>query len=347
MIGAGYWGPNLVRNLRGHPDVDLRWVCDLDPERTGRVVGRYALTRTTDRLDDVLSDPAVDAVVIATPAATHASLARACLDSGRHVLVEKPIACDSADADDLIAKASAAGLVLMCDHTYCYSPVVRHLRELIHSDVAGEVQYLDSVRINLGLVQTDVDVFWDLAPHDLSIIDFIVEPELRPIAVAAQGSDPVGAGRTCVGYLTLFLGNGALAHVHVNWLSPTKVRTMIIGGSRQMMVWDDLNPSQRLSVFDRGVAMAEPIDDERRREALVSYRLGDMRAPALGDGEALQGVVAEFVGSVRSHRRPLTDGESGARVLRILEAIPASLERGGAAVPIAPAPMPAPVGVAR
>jgi predicted dehydrogenase len=212
---------------------------------------------------------------------------------------------------------------------------VRKIRELTLSGALGDIQYVDSVRINLGLVQRDIDVLWDLAPHDLSILDVILPPGREPLAVAAHGADPIGAGRTCVGYLTLPLRGGAIAHAHVNWLSPTKIRTMIVGGSERTLVWDDLSPTQRISVYDRGVDLREDaVSGDQRHQALVSYRMGDMTAPALGEGEALREVVAEFAAAAREGRRPLTDGHAGLRVLRILEAASESLRLGGATVPL-------------
>lgn len=332
VIGAGYWGPNLIRNFAGLDTAELRWVCDRDLDRAREVLGGRSEVRVTDSLDDVLNDPAVDAVAIATPAASHAPIARSCLDAGRHVLAEKPLACSTADGEDLVELADRNHLVLMCDHTYCYSPSVQYLHDLIGSGEAGDLQYLDSVRVNLGIVQPDVDVFWDLGPHDLSILDYILPPDTRPVSVAAQSADPLGVGRACIGYVTLQLANGAIAHLHLNWLSPTKVRTLVAGGSHLMAVWDDLAPAQRISVYDRGADVGADHDHEARHEALVSYRLGDMRAPALADREALADMVAEFVDAIVNERAPLTDGRSGVRILRLLEAIPDSLALGGAAV---------------
>jgi predicted dehydrogenase len=224
----------------------------------------------------------------------------------------------------------------MCDHTYCYTPAVQRIRELLHSGVLGELQFVDSIRINLGLVQRDVNVLWDLAPHDLSILDFILPEGCMPLAVAAQGADPIGAGQACVAYLTLQLPRGAIAHVHVNWLSPIKVRTTTLGCSNRTLVWDDLNPSQRIAVYDRGVDLADPegLDADDRRQAIVSYRSGDMVAPALPETEALQGVMAEFAHCIRSGRPSRTDGRSGLRVLDILEAASRSLEFHGSVVPL-------------
>jgi predicted dehydrogenase len=283
----------------------------------------------------VLADPRVEAVAVATPAWTHFEVALAALEAGKHVLVEKPFASSVAEGEKLVAMADRKGLVVMCDHTYCYTPAVRKLRELIGEGALGDLQYFDSVRINLGLVQPDVDIFWDLAAHDLSILDFILPDGCLPEAVGAQGADPIGVGHPCVGYLTLPLAGGGIAHIHVNWLSPTKIRTTIVGGSRRIAVWDDNNPSQRLSMYDKGVNLTGPTSRTARREALVNYRIGDMVAPALPEVEGLAGVVRELAAAVREGRQALTDGESGVRVLRILDAVPQSLAAGGAVVPLA------------
>lgn len=336
VIGAGYWGPNLVRNALQSPSTRLRAVCDIDLAQAHAVAGSYSGVEVIDDLQAVLADPSVEAVAVATPAATHRDVAMAAIEAGKHVLVEKPLASSYAEGLALVRAAEERGVVLMCDHTYCYTPAVQRIRELVHSGVLGEIQFIDSVRINLGLVQQDVNVLWDLAPHDLSILDFVLPDGCLPLAVAAHGADPIGAGQACVGYLTLQLPGGAIAHVHVNWLSPIKVRTTTIGGSQRTLVWDDLNPSQRISVYDRGVDLADPteLDADDLRQAIVSYRSGDMVAPALPEREALQGVMAEFAGCIRAGRPTLTDGWSGLRVLDILEAASSSLDFHGAVVPL-------------
>ncbi|MYS22636.1 MULTISPECIES: Gfo/Idh/MocA family protein [unclassified Streptomyces] len=334
VVGAGYWGPNLVRNFQSSPAFRLRWLCDLDVDRARKVLGGYSTVEATSDYAAVLADPTVDAVAVATPAGTHLDVALAAVRAGKHVLVEKPLAATYADGARLVAEAADRGLTLMCDHTYCYTPAVAGIRELVRSGELGEIHFVDSVRINLGLVQKDIDVMWDLAPHDLSILDFILPENVEPVAVAAHGADPIGAGRACVAYLTLQLNTGAIAHVHVNWLSPTKVRTTMVGGSKRTLVWDDLNPAQRLAVFDRGVDLAAPqeIGASERREMLISYRSGDMVAPALKEKEALRSMVDEFAGAINEHRAPLTDGRAGLRVLDILEAASRSLEFRGAVV---------------
>jgi len=251
------------------------------------------------------------------------------------VLIEKPLAASVAEGEMLVAEAERRGRVLMCDHTYCYTPAVRKIRELTRSGELGDVHYLDSVRINLGLVQHDVDVVWDLAPHDISILEFVLPPDVVPTSVAAHGADPIGAGVACVAYLTLPLSNGGIAHVHVNWLSPNKQRATIIGGSRRMLVWNDLDPAQRISMYDKGIEFDEDVADEAKRQRLISYRIGDMVAPALPEYEALGAMVSELVAAVREDRRPLTDGSAGLRVLGVLEAASASMADSGVAIPLA------------
>jgi predicted dehydrogenase len=337
VVGAGYWGPNLVRNFRGSPDWDLVAVCDLDQARAEWVIGDRTTVEVETSLDALLARADIDAVAVATPADTHAGIALAALEAGKHVLVEKPLASSRLDAQRMVDRAEELGLVLMCDHTYCYTPPVQYLRSLIHSGELGDILFVDSVRINLGLVQPDVDVFWDLAPHDLSILDFILPQGLSPLEVSAHGSDPIGAGQACLGYLTMPIGNRAIANIHVNWLSPTKIRHTVIGGSRKTVVWDDLNPQQRVSVYDRGVDLdltSSSANAAEKRAVNVNYRLGDMHAPALPEREALGQMVAEFAAAITEGRAPLTDGRAGLRVLAVLEAASESQRRAGAMAPV-------------
>jgi len=331
VIGAGYWGPNLARNFSAGADWDLVAICDLDAARGQGLADRVggAVTVYTD-LTALLARDDLDAVAIATPAKTHHGIALAALRAGKHVLVEKPLADSQELGAEMVQEASVRGLTLMADHTYCYTPAVLKIRELIAEGALGDILFIDSVRINLGLVQPDVDVFWDLAPHDLSIIDFVLPGGLRPTAVSAQGADPLGAGKACIGYLTIPLQNDAIAHVHVNWLSPTKIRQMVIGGTTRTLVWDDLNPQQRLSVYDRGVELTQQsVGGADAAASMVSYRLGDTWSPALPEREALGAMVAEFAASIREERAPRTDGEAGLRVLAVLEAASRSLAGQG------------------
>ena len=335
VIGAGYWGPNLVRNFRGSANWDLVGVCDLDPGRARKVIGNRSTVEVFTDLAQVLDRDDVDAVAIATPAATHAPIALAALAAGKHVVVEKPLADTPEAAAAMVRAAEQADRVLMIDHTYCYTPAVQHIRKVIAEGVLGDILYIDSVRINLGLIQPDVDVFWDLAPHDLSILDFVLPGGLRPTSVSATGSDPLGAGKTCVGYLSMPLPGGAMAHVNVNWLSPTKIRQMVIGGSKRTLVWDDVNPQQRISIHDRGVDLASTraTDMSQRAAMTVSYRMGDIVVPALPEKEALGTMAAEFAAAINENRAPQTDGTAGLRVLSVLEAVNESLSSGSAVKP--------------
>jgi predicted dehydrogenase len=318
------------------PAFQLNWLCDRDLGRAQAALDQYTPVRATASYEQVLADPDVGAVAIATPAATHFDLVRAALEAGKHVLVEKPLTASVAEGVKLAELAERSGLVLMCDHTYCYTPVVGRIRELIRSGEIGDVQFVDSVRVNLGLIQPDVDVLWDLAPHDLSILDFVLPEGVVPVAVAAHTADPVSTGRACLAYLSLWMSNGVLAHVNVNWLSPMKIRTTVIGGTRRTIVWDDMNPPARLMIHDRGVDRlpADTVAPDERRQTLISYRSGDTSIPALPEKEALHAVMAEFAGAITEGRAPLTDAWSGVRVLAVLEAASRSAERDGARIPV-------------
>ena len=338
VIGAGYWGPNLARNFRAGSDWELVAICDLDIERARAVSDSVGGVPITSDLGALLRDPQVDAIAIATPARTHHAIVLAALEAGKHVMVEKPLADTRERGVEMVRRAEQQGLVLMADHTYCYTPAVLKIRELIEEGSLGDILFVDSVRINLGLIQPDVDVFWDLAPHDLAILDFVLPGGLRPVRVSAHGSDPLGAGTSCVGHLVLELDTGAMAHIHVNWLSPTKIRQLVIGGSRRTLVWDDLNPQQRLSVYDRGVDLsrtARETGDEERSQSNISYRLGDTWSPALPEHEALSAMVTEFAAAIRSRRPALTSGTAGVRVLSVLEAATTS-QASGSPVPLHP-----------
>jgi len=339
VVGAGYWGPNLARNFAASPAWELAAICDRDLGRAQALARRTGGPDAVGSVEGLLARDDLDAVAIATPARTHYGIAMQAMEAGLHVLVEKPLADRGALAREMVDAADTAGVVLMADHTYCYTPAVDKIRDLVTSGELGEILYIDSVRINLGLVQPDVDVFWDLAPHDLSVMDFILPDGLRPVSVSAQGADPLGAGKSCVGYLTMPLQGGAIAHIHVNWLSPTKIRQLVVGGSRKTLVWDDLNPQQRVSVYDRGVDLDRQElmlgDSGKRAGANISYRLGDTWSPALTEAEPLALMVAEFAASIAEGRSARTDGRAALRVLSVLEAAGRSLSRGGRRSPVA------------
>lgn len=333
VVGAGYWGPNLARNFAMSTDWDLVAVCDTDGERAQGLARRTGNPQVVTSVDELLGGQQLDAVAIATPARTHHPIAMQAIDAGKHVVVEKPLADTAERGRELVDAAERAGTVLMADHTYCYTPAVIKIRELIGAGELGEILYVDSVRINLGLVQPDVDVFWDLAPHDLAILDFVLPGGLRSVSVAAEGADPLHAGKACVGYLSMPQHSGALVHVNVNWLSPTKIRQMVICGSRRTLVWDDLNPQQRITVFDRGVDLGRQervLEDVAKRKGVtISYRIGDTWSPALSEFEPLGLMVSQFASAIRSGMPAPTDGYSALRVLKVLEATSRSLADHG------------------
>ncbi len=328
IIGYGYWGPNLVRNFMQIEGAEVAWCADRRPERLAALRKLYPGVRPTTEAEEIFADPSVDAVAIATPVSSHFDLAMRALRAGKHVLVEKPMTSTSEQAARLIEEAERRGLVLMVDHTFVYSSAVQKIRELVTQPEFGEVYYYDSVRINLGLFQHDVDVIWDLAVHDLSIMDYILPRP--PYAVSATGMSHVAGEREDIAYLTLFFEGPLIAHLHVSWLAPVKVRRTLIGGSRQMIVYDDLEPSEKVKTYDKGITVTN--NGDSRYQMLIGYRTGDMRAPHLDVTEALRTEAQHFTRCVRGHERPLTDGAAGLRVIRILEAAGASLARRGAPV---------------
>jgi predicted dehydrogenase len=324
VIGYGYWGPNLVRNLMETDGAKVVACAEKRPDRLELARRRYPVLDVTDDASTILDGPEVDAVVIATPVSTHHELAKRALEQGKHVLVEKPIARTSSEAEELIDLADRKDLVLMVDHTFIYTGAVRKMKELLDNGELGDLYYFDSVRVNLGVFQHDADVLWDLAPHDLSILTHLI-PE-PPTSVSAVGVDHVGTGYADMAYLTVYFENSFLAHVHVNWLSPVKVRQILIGGDRRMMVYDDTEPSEKVRVYDSGIKVTT---QEGIYARLVDYRTGDMWAPKLELREALSTECAHFIDCVRFKKRPVSGGSAGLLVVRLLEAASESLaERG-------------------
>jgi len=332
VVGYGYWGPNLVRNFGDLSDASVAAVADSRPERLDVARRRCPGAELYADPHALITSPAVDAVVIATPVATHFELAYAALRAGKHVLVEKPLASSSAQARALIAEAAARGLVLMVDHTFVYTPAVRRIRELVAAGELGELYYYDSVRVNLGLFQHDVSVLWDLAVHDLSIMDFVLGR--RPTALSATGVAHVTGKPENIAYLTMFFEDRLIGHVHVNWLAPVKIRRTLIGGSRRMIVFDDLETSEKIKVYDKGISVDR--NSEKLYQALIGYRTGDMWAPQLPVTEALLTEATQFVDCIRTGRTPDTDGEAGLRVVRLLEAATISMAQHGKPVAIEP-----------
>jgi len=333
IIGYGYWGPNLVRNFADLPEARVAGVCDLDAKCRALVERRYPGVKTTDNPGELASDPAIDAIVIATPVSSHFELALQAVRADKHVLVEKPLTATTAEGRRLLEEAEKRRCVVMVDHTFLYTGAVRKIHEIITRGELGDIYYYDSVRVNLGLFQHDVSVLWDLAVHDLSIMDYLLPG--RATAVSATAMSHIAGQPENIAYLTVYFDGPQIAHVHANWLAPVKVRRTLIGGSRKMIVYDDLEPSEKVKVYDTGITVAD--SDESRRQMLIGYRTGDMLAPQLERTEALQGVAREFVASITEKRRPLTDGALGLRVVQILEAATKSLAEQGQPVELEPA----------
>tara|TARA_R110002096_G_scaffold436038_3_gene665870 strand:- start:13714 stop:14676 length:963 start_codon:yes stop_codon:yes gene_type:complete len=303
---------------------------DLDQGRLDLVSRQFEIGYTTTRPADIFEDPSIDAVVIATPISTHAELAAAALDAGKHVLLEKPMAHSVEQCDLLIEKAKAGGKILMVDHTFLYTGAVRKMHDLVCAGELGDIYYFDSVRVNLGLFQHDYNVVWDLAPHDLSIMLHLIDE--APVEVSAVGASPVSVGPKeleSIAYITVRFASGIIAHIHVNWLAPVKVRSTLLGGSRQMIIYDDTEADTKIKVYDRGVDLEPVTEKEQIYNRLVQYRSGDMFAPKLERIEALRAECIHFAECIRTGTRPLTDGEAGREVVRVIAAADASLRAGG------------------
>jgi predicted dehydrogenase len=328
LIGYGYWGPNLARNLAEADGIQLTWIADGRPERRQAAERRHPGVKTCADAAALIGRADVDAVVIATPLGTHKTIAAEAIAAGKHVLVEKPIAASRRDAEALGELAEKRGVCLMVDHTFVYTGSVRKIRSLIDAGELGQLLYLDSVRVNLGLFQQDSNVIWDLAVHDLSVMDHLIDA--APVAVSADGTALAGYDHENIAYITVHFDNGFLAHFHVNWLAPLKIRHMLIGGSKKMLLFDDMEPSEKVRVYDKGIDLDTKIqDDQARRQILISYRTGDMYAPRLDRTEALAGVIHEFADAIAKKRAPLTDAASGVRVVSLLEAAEQSLRAEG------------------
>jgi len=328
VIGLGYWGPNLLRNFAENESAELRWICDADQSRLAAMGRRYPAAQTTTDYQRLLTDSKLDAIAVVTPVATHFEIARAGLLAGKHLLVEKPLTATEREAEELIEIAERNQRTLMVDHTFVYTGAVRKMKEIVTSGELGDLLYFDSVRINLGLFQKDINVLWDLAPHDLSIMDYLIDRQ--PDAVSAIGSCHIERGIENIAYLIMHFGDDFIAHFHFNWLAPVKIRRTLIAGSRKMILYDDIEPTEKVRIYDKGVT-ANRVGNDREADyqTLVSYRTGDVWAPKLDSTEALRYVVAEFLGSIRAGRRPLTDGQAGLRVVRVLEAAQQSIKNGG------------------
>jgi predicted dehydrogenase len=327
VIGCGYWGPNLIRNFSACPLTEVAAVCDASPARLEAVGRTFGHLNRVSSLDQLLEQD-LQAVAIATPVSTHFALAERCLEAGLHVLVEKPLAANAQEARALVELARRQGRVLMVDHTYLFSNAVRRIKDLVDQGDLGELYYIDSVRINLGLFQRDVNVIWDLAPHDLSIVDYVLGAPAR--SISAWGCAHADHVLEDIAYVNVDFGDRMMANFHVNWLSPVKVRQIIFAGSRKSLIFNELNTTEPLKVYARGVDFA--VGPEERHKLMVSYRSGDVWSPHVEAGEALQAVVTHFAECVRDEKEPLSDGCQGLRVVRLLEAATRSIRAQGGRV---------------
>jgi predicted dehydrogenase len=330
IIGYGYWGPNLVRNFAELGRCRVAAVADLDPEKLATAKRRLPAVRVTTDFNELLSDPTLDAIVIATPVRTHFDLGMAALRAGKHVWIEKPMTETSVQARRLLAEADRRKLTLMVDHTFIYTGAVRKMGEIIASGDLGRVLYYDSTRVNLGLFQHDVNVISDLAVHDFSILDFLLKE--RPAAVTASGISHYPGAPENLAHVTLFYDSGAIGHTGVNWLAPVKVRQVLVGGSRKMITYDDLQPTEKVKVYDTGVNFTT--DPDKIQQMRVGYRTGDMWAPNVDGPEALRTACEHFLDCVETRIHPITDGRLGLRMVEIIEAATASMRQRGKTVKI-------------
>ncbi len=323
IIGYGYWGPNIVRNLHGLSTTQLVMVCDKNPAALARARKAYPNVLTVSDPLELLRSPEIDAVAVITPVWTHYELAKMALENGKHVFIEKPFTSNSTEAEELIELAARKNLTIMVDHTFLFTGAVRKIRELTESGALGDLYYYDSLRVNLGLFQHDVSVLWDLAPHDLSIMNHIIKD--APEAIVATGEKHLN-GVEDVAFMTVYFPRNVIAHINVNWLSPVKIRTTLIGGQKQMVVWNDLVADEKVRVYDKGVQITS---GDGIRDLLVSYRSGDMWAPQLEQLEALHVELEYFADCIMNNKIPMNDGHAGLRVVRMLEAAEKSIQKKG------------------
>ena len=328
VIGYGYCGPILVRNFAATEGTGVAMVADRDSDRLAKVQSLYPAIRVTTSAEELINDPEVDAVVVSTPVDAHFPLAMAALQAGKHVFVEKPMASTADQARRLIDEAEKRGLVLAVDHTFVYTAAVRKMHEIIRTDAFGKVRYYDSTRVNLGLFQHDVNVLWDLAVHDLSIMNYILDS--APVAVSATGQTHMPGQPEYAAFLTVFFGDETIAHINVNWLSPVKIRRTLVGGEKQMIVYDDLETSEKIKLYDKGITVTET--PEQVHKLLISYRTGDLWSPNLPATEALSVEARHFAACIAGEEKPLTGGQAGLEIVRILEAANQSIRNRGAPV---------------
>ncbi len=326
VIGCGYWGPNLIRNFNENYNTDIIYACDLDIKRLERIKLRYPTVTATTNYKDLLRDKNLQAVAIATPVRTHYKLIKEVFDAGKHVLIEKPLASKVKEAEELVELANKKNLILFVDHTFIYTGAVKKIKEVIFSGGIGDICYFDSVRVNLGLFQSDINVIWDLAPHDISIMDYLITE--KPKNVVATGASHTHSGIEDIAYVSVNFKNNLIAHFHLNWMSPVKIRRIILGGNKKMIVFDDLDPADKVKIYDKGITLAKT-NKKVVYQNIIQYRVGDMYAPNIDNTEALKIMVDHLADCLLNKKTPITDGWSGLRVVRILEAAEKSMKKGG------------------
>jgi predicted dehydrogenase len=330
VVGYGYWGPNLVRNFTNTDGAQVISVCDLDPDKLSHITRRYPGVATTTEYRDLLEDSRVDAIAVATPVQSHYDLALAALRADKHVFIEKPLAQTSDQVRRLIEEAERRKLTLMVDHTFLYTPAVQKIHELIEKGALGDIYYYNGIRASLGLFQSDVNVIWDLAVHDISIMQYILNE--NPVAVSATGAVHVQGSPANMAHITLFFQSSCIAHVNVNWLSPVKIRQTLIGGSSKMIVYDDLEATEKIKLYDKGITVRR--EEEDAHQFRIGYRAGDMWAPHLSVKEALQTEAEHFIDCVRTGASPISNGMTGLQVVEILEAASQSIAAQGQPIPL-------------
>ncbi len=324
VIGFGYWGPNVVRNFLSTEGAEVKTICDKDKPALDKANKIYPNLKTSSNPEEIIKSTEIDVVAIVTPVFTHFELAKKAIENGKHIFIEKPFTSSVAEAEELIELADEKKVKIMVDHTFIFTGAVRKIKELINNGVLGKLYYYDSTRVNLGLFQHDINVIWDLAPHDLSIMDYVIEE--KPVGVNATGTEHFGRGLEDVAYITVYFNNNIVAHFNVNWLAPVKIRRTLIGGEKKMLVWNDLEQDEKVKVYDKGINIKKK---DGIYGLLVSYRTGDIWTPILDRTEALKLEAEYFIDCIKNNKTPINDGHAGLRVVRILEATNLSIKNNG------------------
>lgn len=324
VVGYGYWGPNIVRNFKAVAGADVKVICDRDKQSLGKAKISYPDVDIENDYLKVTQSPDIDAVAVITPVSTHYEITKSALENGKHVFVEKPFTANVKDAVELIELAEQKNLIIMVDHTFLFTGAVRKIKELVDSRVLGNIYYYDSTRVNLGLFQHDINVIWDLAPHDLSIMDYVLDS--KPVAISANGIDHLENNLENIAYLTVYFQENIIAHFNLNWLSPVKIRSTLIGGDKKMLTWNDLEADEKIKIYDKGVDVE---NTQGIHNLLVSYRSGDMFSPRIETTEALKVEAQYFVDCVNKGEKPFNDGIAGLEVVKMLEASDKSLKNKG------------------